>query len=188
MEIQHNYTNTSIIMSDIPDSVLDYNNEFHQLSSKWTLWAHLPHDSDWSIQSYKSIYTYKYVEEVIAINETIPNHLVENCMLFLMKEGIKPTWEDPKNRNGGCFSYKISNKNVANVWKELNYVVTGYTISKHQHFVKYVTGITISPKKHFCIIKVWMENCLNQNPNDVTDEIPFLNSHGCIFKKHVPEY
>ena len=30
-------------------------------------------------------------------------------MLFLMRDGIQPIWEDEKNRNGGCFSYKINN-------------------------------------------------------------------------------
>ena len=33
-------------------------------------------------------------------------------MLFVMRNGINPMWEDPKNKDGGCFSYKISNKNV----------------------------------------------------------------------------
>ena len=47
--------------------------EFHQLSDQWTLWAHLPHDTDWSISSYKKIYTVQYVEELIALIETLPD-------------------------------------------------------------------------------------------------------------------
>lgn len=70
--------------------------EYHKLSSNWTIWAHLPHDTDWSIQSYKNMYTMKTVEECIAIMETVPDVLVKNCMLFLMKEGVKPIWEDQK--------------------------------------------------------------------------------------------
>jgi hypothetical protein len=105
-----------------------------------------------------------------------------------MKEGVKPIWEDPKNRAGGCFSYKISNKSVYEVWKELSYVLVGETISSHSSFVANVTGITISPKKNFCIIKIWMSNCANQNPNIITSEVKGLSSQGCLFKKHVPEY
>ena len=86
--------------------------EYNKLSDKWTIWAHLPHNTDWSIKSYIPITTFTTVEETIAVTETLPPILVENCMLFMMREGIKPTWEDPKNRNGGCFSYKVSNKNV----------------------------------------------------------------------------
>jgi len=163
-------------------------NNFHLLNDKWTFWEHLPHDTDWSVNSYKQIYTTTTVEETIAIVETIPDILVKNCMLFLMRDGIKPIWEDIKNRNGGCFSYKISNKFVYNIWKELCYVLVGNTISNKSDFVSAVTGITISPKKNFCIIKIWLSNCLNQNPAIVTSDIKGFISQGCLFKKHTPEY
>ena len=162
--------------------------EYNKLSDKWTLWAHLPHDTDWSIKSYKQIFTVSNVEETIAITETLPPILVQNCMLFWMREGIKPTWEDPKNRNGGCFSYKVVNKTVFDCWKELTYSTLGNTISKQMNFVDKVTGFTISPKKNFCIIKIWMADCSNQNPAIVTNEIKGIVSQGCIFKKHAPEY
>jgi len=160
----------------------------HMLANKWSMWAHLPHDTDWSIQSYKKIYTVGSVEDTIALTETIPDVLVKNCMLFLMKDGVKPIWEDPKNRDGGCFSYKVSNKLVYDVWKDLSYVLVGETISNQSSFVANVTGITISPKKNFCIIKIWMSSCSNQNPSIVTSDIKNISSQGCIFKKHMPEY
>ena len=171
-----------------PTMATDTTQEFHCLADKWTMWAHLPHDIDWSISSYKKIYTIDSVEGAIAITETMPEVLVKNCMLFLMREGIKPIWEDPKNRQGGCFSYKISNKNVFEVWKDLTYVLVGNSISSQPSFVANVTGITISPKKNFCIIKVWMSSCANQNPAIVTNDVKGLTSQGCLFKRHVPEY
>ena len=161
---------------------------FHQLSNRWTLWAHLPHNTDWSITSYIPIATFTTVEDTLAVTETLPSILVENCMLFIMKEPHKPTWEDPKNRNGGCFSYKVSNKNVYKVWKDLTYVVAGETISKNTGFVSCVTGITISPKKNFCIIKIWMSDCSHQNPGVITLDVKGLTAQGCLFKKHTPEY
>jgi hypothetical protein len=164
------------------------NDETHVLSDKWTLWAHLPHDTNWGLDSYIKIYTFRTAEETISVTETLPAILVENCMLFLMREGLKPMWEDPRNKNGGCFSYKITNKNVYKVWKELSYVVVGASISKQPNYVKNVNGITISPKKNFCIIKIWMSDCTNQNPEVVTSELKGLSSHGCLFKKHTPEY
>ena len=81
------------------------NEEFHKLSQKWTLWAHLPDDTDWTINSYKKVYTTDTVEETIAVIETLPDILVKNCMLFFMRDGVKPTWEDPLNRDGGCFFF-----------------------------------------------------------------------------------
>jgi hypothetical protein len=162
--------------------------DFHSLTDKWTLWAHLPHNTDWGIKSYIPIYTFTTVEETIAVTENLPSILVENCMLFIMREGIKPTWEDPRNRNGGCFSYKVINKNVHKVWKDLTYVLVGDSISKQKEFVNSVTGITISPKKNFCIIKIWLSNCNNQNPMVVTNDVKGIIPQGCLFKKHTPEY
>lgn len=174
-------------MSLIQETIT-YMDTFHTLSDCWCLWGHLPHDTDWSINSYKKIYTFRHVEEAIAVTETLPDILVKNCMLFLMRDGIKPIWEDPKNRNGGCFSYKVSNKNVYEVWKELTYVIVGDSVSSNKSFVSCVSGITVSPKKNFCIIKVWMTNCLYQNAALITNEIKELSPLGCIFKKHSPEY
>jgi hypothetical protein len=74
------------------------------------------------------------------------------------------------------------------VWKELTYVVVGGTVSKQPNFVNKVSGITISPKKNFCIIKIWMSDCSNQNPAAVISDITELHSQGCLFKKHSPEY
>ena len=162
--------------------------EYNNLSDKWTLWAHLPHDTDWSINSYKNVYTVSCVENTIALIETLPDILVKNCMLFFMRDGIKPIWEDEKNRNGGCFSYKVIEKNVPSTWKQLCYLVAGQTISENKTFANKVTGITISPKKKFCIIKIWMNDCENQNPEVITNEIKDISPHGCLFKKHAPEY
>ena len=176
---------STIIMTTDTSRIVE---EYNKLSDKWTLWAHLPHDLDWSMKSYNKIYTVSTVEEAIAITETLPPILVQNCMLFWMRDGIKPTWEDQKNRNGGCFSYKVVNKTVYDSWKELTYSTLGNTVSKQMSFVDKVTGITISPKKNFCIIKIWMADCTNQNPTVVTNEIKGIVSQGCIFKKHAPEY
>jgi hypothetical protein len=182
MNTKSNTSNTSSNTNNIATSFI------HPLRNKWILWAHLPQDNDWSVKSYRLISSIKTLEDSIAMTETTPDPLIKACMLFVMRDGIAPMWEDPKNRNGGSFSYKVSNKNVCEVWRELNYVLVGETISNTSSFVNCVTGITISPKKNFCIIKIWMSNCDNQNPANVTNEVKGLITQGCIFKKHTPEF
>lgn len=161
---------------------------FHKLSHTWTLWSHMPHNTDWSLKSYDVIFKMTTVEETIAILQVLSSVVIENCMLFIMRDGINPMWEDPKNRNGGCFSYKVLNPHVASSWIDLTYCLVGNSISNNSSFVKNVTGITISPKKNFCIVKIWMANCDHQNPALVVDNIVGLQAKGCIFKKHIPEY
>jgi hypothetical protein len=169
------------------NSNTDSNSALHNLSDAWILWAHLPHDTDWSLKSYMKIYEFNTAEQAITITETLPPVLVTNCMLFLMRKGINPIWEDVRNRNGGCFSYKIPNKDVPEAWKQLSYSLVGETMSDNNKLLPHINGITISPKKNFCIIKVWLANCSFQDAA-VIREVHGVTSHGCLFKRHVPEY
>ena len=157
----------------------------NKLNDNWILWAHLPHDTDWSVKSYKKIMKITYIEEAITLYETLPEKMIKNCMLFLMREGIQPIWEDPKNRSGGCFSFKVNNKTVESGWKNLSYSVLGESLSNDSKFASSITGITISPKKNFCIVKVWLSNCEFQESN-LMITIPGLSSYGCLFKRHLP--
>ena len=159
----------------------------HTLYDKWTLWAHLPHNTDWSLKSYIKLQHLQSVEDVISITNAIPEKMVKNCMLFLMRKNINPVWEDPLNCNGGCFSFKVVNKNVPSVWKSLSYILTGETLSNDPKFQENVTGITISPKKSFCILKIWLSNLNYQNPR-IIKKVQGLDIRGCLFKKHKPTY
>lgn len=160
---------------------------YHKLHDKWTLWAHLPHDTDWTVKSYKKIMTFSNVEEALVLYETLPEKMIKNCMLFLMREGIQPTWEDEKNRGGGCFSYKVGNKNITTTWKQASYLLIGERLTSELKLSPLINGMTISPKKNFCIIKIWLSTCEFQNPQKIT-EIAGIVPQGCLFKKHTPQY
>ena len=160
----------------------------HNLNGKWNLYYHLPHDKQWDLNSYKAIINdLDTVEKIVVINETISENVVKTCMLFAMRKGITPMWEDPKNRNGGCFSFKVINKYVPSVWKSLLYALCGESLCNDPKYNSIINGITISPKKNFCIIKIWLCNCSVQDVNII---IPILNlpKQGCLFKKHEPEF
>ncbi len=144
----------------------------------------MPHDSKWNMESYVRIAAMYTVEEAIALMESLPANLVENCMLFLMREGIAPRYEDPENIMGGYFSYKVANKAVPDTWRKMAYAVMGNVVSRHHSFVQSLTGITISPKKGFCILKVWMRNGNHQDATMVTTEIKTIQPQGCIFGFH----
>ena len=155
----------------------------HDLNNKWVFWAHLPHDINWSIESYIKLVELGTVEDTLTLNKTIPDKMIKNCMLFLMKKGINPTWEDDENKHGGCFSFKISNKLVPQVWRDLVCCVAGESLSQDKDFIKDINGITISPKKSFCIVKIWMKSLNFQNPRKINN-IKNLTVQGCLFKKH----
>ena len=160
----------------------------HSLHDKWNVYYHLPNDKNWELSSYYVIInSIETAEQVILINDLINENIVRNCMLFVMRTGITPMWEDPRNRNGGCFSYKVINKTVPDVWKHLFYLLCGEKLCVDDENNKHINGITISPKKNFCIIKIWLDTSILQDPNTIV-AIPNLVKNGCLFKNHEPEF
>ena len=158
--------------------------KLNMLNNNWILWAHLPHDTNWSLDSYKEISKISSVEECIEIYKNIPNYMIEKCMLFIMKEGIKPMWEDIHNVKGGCFSYKVLENEVVNTWKKLTYLTLGETLAKDHNLNSYINGISISPKKNFSIVKVWLKSDEYKSPEIINNIEPYIVSNCCMFKKH----
>ena len=119
-------------------------NPLHYLNGKWDLYYHLPTDNNWTLSSYKTLMKdIDSVEKVIRLNEAIPDNSIKNSMLFLMRSQVTPLWEDPKNRGGGCFSFKVLNKQVYEIWKALFYALCGETLcSNHSHF-ELINGIIL---------------------------------------------
>ena len=155
------------------------------LDSKWVMWGHLPHDTEWTLESYYQISTVATLRDAIALSENLPSELATNCMLFIMREGISPTWEDDKNRDGGSFSYKLHNRVVNKAWRELSYKIYGETVVGKSSSAK-VNGITVSPKKNFCIVKVWVADAKETDPTSLNISAPDFDPRTCIFKKHNP--
>jgi translation initiation factor 4E len=144
-----------------------------------TLYAHLPYDTDWTINSYKTIHTFKTADELINLYNKIPDEIVKNCMLFLMKNDIKPMWEDVNNKNGGSFSFRIENNKILDKWFLISYLFLNNKLISSNSIIN---GITISPKKNFNILKIWVSNCKNKDINTINH---IVNIPGGIFKKHI---
>ena len=169
------------------DVNVDTESESHALYDKWTLYAHLPHDTDWSVDSYKPICEFATMEECIGLVESLPDVVIKNCMLFLMRGKIRPVWEDPGNRDGGCFSYKINNKQIVNIWKNVCFSTVGETLTENPDYIKHINGITVSPKRSFCILKIWMSDFKYQDATNFIQFNCFVHSNA-IYKKHEPEH
>jgi translation initiation factor 4E len=160
----------------------------HPLNCKWVLYYHLPSDKSWTLSSYVAIdRDIDSAEKVVALNTLLPDHVLYNCMFFCMRDGITPMWEDPQNKNGGCFSYRILNKTVPAVWRKLLALLCGNSLCSNKKHEPFINGITVSPKKNFCIIKIWLSTCKFQDPTIIRDVVD-LPREGCLFKNHAPEF
>ena len=179
----NNNLNNSNNSKNITEKSLIYN----PIQNKWNYFLHLHDNKDWSINSYIKMVSIDNIENAILLNDEIHYDLIKKSMMFLMKNDINPLWEDEQNKNGGCFSYKVLNKDIEQVWKKVYYHLVGCTITKNKNHYKNINGITLSPKKKFCILKIWMSSCELKDP-DIFIEISNLDKTGCLFKKHCPEY
>lgn len=131
--------------------------KFTPLLDRWSFYYHLPDDTHWDISSYVLLISgISDPEQLTLLNETISDVIVKNAMMFVMRQGIQPIWEDERNAGGGYLSFKVVNKNVYHVWKSMVYAVCGQTFFSCLEDNQYINGLSISPKKTFCIIKVWL--------------------------------
>ena len=123
-----------------------------KLQNKWSLWHHELFDNDWSIESYKKLYTFDNIAEFwLLYNNFISLH---NGMFFLMKNDILPIYEDKNNINGGYWSIKILNNEILKIWLDLSIELIRGNLDKNN----IISGITLSYKKKFYIIKIWINN------------------------------
>jgi hypothetical protein len=157
----------------------------NRLAHNFTLYFHFPQDSDWSINSYKEISTFSTVEKMVQLMDAI-EPIVEKGMLFIMRDEIKPMWEDPINKQGGSFCYRVSKSDVYKSFKMLTFAYCGGTsLSNDATFIDNVTGITVSPKQgDHSIVKIWTANMETQDPTCVKKFYESFSAKGCIFKKH----
>lgn len=111
----------------------------------------------------------------------MPDKFFLNSVLFLMRKGTSPMWEDKTHRKGGYFSFKVPNKHVGSVARQLAYAMVGETLGTLREFNRNISGLSISPKKGSCTIKVWMCTAEYQSAQLITAPISNLSLSGCIF-------
>ena len=70
-----------------------------ELNNKWILWSHELNNTNWEKNSYKKLYELNNLYDLKIINDFISKDLFNYNMIFMMKDGIFPTWEDQNNYN-----------------------------------------------------------------------------------------
>jgi hypothetical protein len=122
------------------------------LPCRWVMYYHSPEDKSWSKDSYTKVTTIGKLEDFFALHTAIPDYCLHYGMFFIMREGILPIWEDPKNMNGGCWSYKVPLSQVPAIWRDMTIQLI---IEKLSTVPGLINGISISPKRGFSVVKIW---------------------------------
>jgi hypothetical protein len=146
------------------------------LDDCWTLYFHDPDDRLWTQSSYKKMGNINTVQDWVNA-DCVFTDMWNKGMFFVMREHIQPLWEDPNNKMGGCFSYKVNKPDVADVWFKMCCIMLGNRLCKSEdsNIQDAICGMSISPKRSYCILRIWIGCAMygntalyNINPPDYT--------------------
>lgn len=79
---------------------------------------------------------------------------VNNCDMYLFKDGVKPEWEDVNNAGGGCFKIKIDKKKSNKLWESAIFSM----ISPKNSHAYIINGTRIKIREKFDEIEFWMNS------------------------------
>tara|TARA_A100001015_G_C15034662_1_gene735378 strand:- start:3461 stop:3955 length:495 start_codon:yes stop_codon:yes gene_type:complete len=153
--------------------------------NEWNLWYHSQRDI-WTLDGYKKIYTIKSIKDYWKLyNNWDKLGGVNNKHFFMMKNDITPIWEDPSNKMGGCWSFKINDSLAQDLWNDLSL----YLVTENMSSVKDdIVGLSVCLKKNnFSVVKIWNKENKNNSLNLLCKDI--LNKWGLdiIYIAHMPD-
>jgi translation initiation factor 4E len=105
--------------------------------------------------SIKSITTVKTVQEFWATYNYLrrPNDLSSTTDYHFFRDGIKPTWEDPKNSKGGKWILRLPKGLASRYWEEVILAIIGGQFPDSE-----VCGAVISIRYSEDILALWNKN------------------------------
>jgi len=172
-----------IYCSSMTDSVTECVDETAEifLSECWTLYFHDPDDNQWTSSSYKIISHFSTLQDWCYTDVSFAN-LWQKGMFFIMREHIQPLWEDPLNKDGGCFSFKVNKPDAGQFWFKLASLLLGGSLGKTQEVDSKICGISMSPKRNYCILRIWVQSHDYNNIDSYNLDIPSYSQ--VLYKSH----
>ncbi|RKF62105.1 Eukaryotic translation initiation factor 4E-1 [Erysiphe neolycopersici] len=113
----------------------------------------------------KQVITFSSVEEFWGVYNNIApvSQLAIKSDYHLFKEGIRPEWEDPKNKHGGKWSYQFKDKRntpIDELWLHVMLSAIGETLEGENDGE--VMGVVVNVRKVFYRIGVWTHSTGNR--------------------------
>merc|ERR1711997_313952 len=162
-QVTSDTTDTKIVTtesrSESPDNLAPEMLIKHPLQNSWTLWFFKnDKNRNWE-DNQRSIITFNTVEDFWALYNHIElaSKLNAGCDYSLFKEGVKPMWEDDRNRRGGRWVINLSKSQrttaLDKIWLEVMLCLIGEAFDDHS---KYVNGAVVNVRNRGDKISMWL--------------------------------
>lgn len=129
-----------------------------QLRNTWTFWFDSPEsdsapDRDGD-DSTKPLGSFQTIKEFWKVWGALDVKLPEFSHFRLFKQGIKPSWADPANANGGKIIIRAKKSDTSRIWFELILI----TITQQLMPMEAVNGIVLSIRPNENMVSVWVRS------------------------------
>jgi len=145
---------------DSKDSIIKDSGSNCFLNAQWSVWIHHNSCDKWT----ESDYTLLYVIDNLQTFWSFFNHFYlldkSKYQFFIMKNKIKPIWEDDANRNGGICSLKMSSI-TGNIDIGSEILMCLCLLIMNDTFIpdsNCVNGVSYAIKKNSILIKIWYDD------------------------------
>jgi hypothetical protein len=139
-------------------------------TGSWDIYYHNPLDTRWSIESYEKLATVKTWGDFFSIIKEFEDITISHGMIFCMREGITPLYENHANIKGGCYSIRVSRQKATRYF--MLYALACMLGKVVEDPVNIIQGFSISPKRivdknqNFNVIKIWNKDCTKFNKSE----------------------
>ena len=128
----------------------------HKLSQGYTYWyGYLENTTQYDYETMpKVIGDFDTVEDFWGIYSYLQRaeNLPGNVQFHVFLQGVKPMWEDERNKNGLAIKLTLKKGNTAPFWEELLLNFIGGMLATKAP----INGVILSLKKNLDVISIWL--------------------------------
>lgn len=159
-------------------------------TGSWCLYYHNPVDTRWTPDSYQMLGTVKTWNDFFLLTNTLEDVCLQQGMLFWMREGVPPLYENHANIKGGCYSLRVSRQRSVHYF--MLYTIAAMMGGVVQTTENMIQGVSISPKRiveknqSFNVIKIWNKDCVrHKHPDDLVRLDNIQTTCEIIYTPHI---
>lgn len=156
--IVHNTRIDTDIHTDMnTEECIDDGSEY-KFNMNWYIWTHLSESTNWSIDSYKHIYTIDSMKSFWEFIGNLDKLDIVKHQFYIMRENSGPTWEHPSNRGGGICSLRLTKDKMIELIEQIAVLIINESFLDNNNEIN---GFSISAKHMWGVIKIWNKNSNN---------------------------